>query len=286
MTFKPLLASTVESIETVQFPVMASPKLDGIRCLIVNGEAVTRSLKPVPNAHVRDCLRDLPGFDGELIVGNSTAPDAFNVSTSGIMSRDGAPAFTFHVFDRHDLDAPFFKRHAAINPLESIHVTVVRHVLLHDAAQLGEYEERCVAGGYEGVMIRDPGGKYKHGRSTVRDRVLGKVKRFADTEARIVGVEELLRNGNEAVTNALGHTERSTAKGGLLPADTLGALIVESPDWDAPFKIGTGYDSAMRHLLWANRDSLPGQLVKFKHQPSGAKDAPRFPVFIGIRADE
>ena len=37
--FKPLLAHTVDSIETVQFPVMASPKLDGIRCLIVNGEA-------------------------------------------------------------------------------------------------------------------------------------------------------------------------------------------------------------------------------------------------------
>lgn len=43
--FKPLLAHTVDSIETVQFPVMASPKLDGIRCLIVNGEAVTAVTK-------------------------------------------------------------------------------------------------------------------------------------------------------------------------------------------------------------------------------------------------
>lgn len=289
--FKPLLAHTVDSIETVQFPVMASPKLDGIRCLIVNGEAVTRSLKPVPNIHVQNCLRGMPDLDGELIVGNPTAPDAFNVSTSAIMSRDGQPDFTFHVFDRPNLTVKFADRYRAAKTMIDLGegfpwVSLVQHVTLNFASELVEYEAAMVASGYEGVMIRDPQGVYKHGRSTARDRILGKVKRFADTEATIIGVEELMRNGNEQTRNALGHAERSTAQAGLVPADTLGALIVQSPEWETPFKIGTGYDSAMRALLWANRDTLPGRLVKFKHQPSGAKDAPRFPVFIGLRADE
>lgn len=289
--FKPLLAHTVESVDAVKFPVMAAPKLDGIRCLIVNGEAVTRSLKPVSNTHVRDCLRGMPDLDGELIVGPVNAPDVFNVSTSGIMSRDGQPEFTFHVFDWHGLDRPFAERYAAAkleveSDLGGFRVAIVSHVNLNSIEELTAYEADCVADGYEGVMIRDPLGIYKNGRSTVRDRILGKVKRFADTEATIIGVEELMRNGNEQTRNALGHAERSTAKDGLVPADTLGALIVQSPEWDAPFKIGTGYDSAMRALIWANRDTMAGRLVKFKHQPSGAKDAPRFPVFIGFRGDE
>ncbi|UUV43254.1 DNA ligase [Rhodobacter phage RcCWillis] len=284
--FKPLLAHTVESMDSVQFPVMAAPKLDGIRCLIVNGEAVTRSLKPVPNAYVRDRLRGLPDYDGELIVGRVNAPDVFNVSTSGIMSRDGEPEFTFHVFDVHSMAAPFEARYLEIDPFISRHVALVGHDLLHTVEELSEFEARCIADGFEGVMIRDPRGAYKNGRSTVRDRILGKVKRFADTEATIIGVEELMRNGNEQTRNALGHAERSTAQAGLVPADTLGALIVQSPEWEAPFKIGTGYDSAMRAALWADRDNLAGRLVKFKHQPSGAKDAPRFPVFIGFRGDE
>ena len=134
-------------------------------------------------------------------------------------------------------------------------------------------------------MIRDPQGVYKQGRSTEREGILGKIKRFEDMEAEIVGVEELQRNGNEAVTNALGHTERSTAKDGLTGGDTLGALICRAVGYADTFKIGTGYTAAQRAQLWAQRDALPGQLAKFKHQPSGAKDAPRFPVFAGLRLD-
>ena len=134
-------------------------------------------------------------------------------------------------------------------------------------------------------MIRDISGLYKFGRSTAKEGILGKVKRFADAEAEIVGIEELHRNGNAAEINALGHTERSTAAAGLVPAGTLGALIVRAEGFAESFKIGTGYTAAQRDSLWADRASLPGRLVKFKHQPAGAKDAPRFPVFLGFRLD-
>jgi len=38
-----------------------------------------------------------------------------------------------------------------------------------------------------------------------------------------------------------------------------------------------------RVSLWVRRESLIGRLVRFKHQPSGAKEAPRFPKFSGFR---
>jgi len=289
---KPLLAYTVESIETVRFPVFASPKLDGIRCLILDGVAVSRTLKPIPNLHIRHQLAGLPALDGELICGDPTDPDCFNRTTSAVMSRDGAPRFTFRVFDHFGTPSDTFPQRiytaelrvneaqADFRPVEMVPQRFIR-----DAAELAEYEAAQVAAGYEGVMVRDICDFYKFGRSTAKEGILGKVKRFADAEAEIVGIEELHRNGNAAEINALGHTERSTAAAGLVAAGTLGALIVRAEGFAETFKIGTGYTAAQRDSLWSDRASLPGRLVKFKHQPAGAKDAPRFPVFLGFRLD-
>lgn len=289
---KPLLAYTVESIDSVSFPVLASPKLDGIRCLIKDGVAVSRTLKPIPNAHVRLQLAGLPNLDGELIVGDPTDPACFNRTTSAVMSQAGTPEFTFRVFDSFTFPAKWFvsrlaraefevgEAQAEFRPVE-----IVPHVSIHNAAELAAYEAEMVALGYEGVMIRHPDGAYKQGRSTAREGILGKVKRFADSEAEVIGVEELFHNGNAAEINALGHTERSTAAAGLVAGDTLGALIVKAEGYAEPFKLGTGYTAAQRAELWRDRDSLIGRTVKFKHQPAGAKDAPRFPVWLGFRLD-
>ena len=48
----------------------ASPKLDGIRCMIQDGIALSRSLKPIRNEHVQYILgREIfNGLDGELII--------------------------------------------------------------------------------------------------------------------------------------------------------------------------------------------------------------------------
>lgn len=293
--FKPLLAATVQSIEDLSYPLLASPKLDGIRCLIVDGEAVSRSLKPIPNKFIRDCLRYLPAFDGELIVGNPTDPKCFQKSTSGVMSQEGEPDFTFFVFDQWDVgqEVDFRNRtRSLVTWFRRFGAELARRASLviqqpvDSAESLGAYEEVAVAAGWEGVMVRSFSGAYKHGRSTLRDGILGKVKRFDDMEAEIVGFEELMRNGNEQTRDALGHAERSTAKDGLIPAGTLGALICKSPKFADTFKIGTGFDAEQRARIWAGRDLSLGSFVKFKHQPAGAKDKPRFPVFLGFRSAE
>jgi hypothetical protein len=73
-------------------------------------------------------------------------------------------------------------------------------------------------------MLRDPNGPYKFGRSTRKEGYLLKLKRFCDSEAEVIGVVELMHNGNEAKTNALGRTERSTRKAGKTGMGVLGAL--------------------------------------------------------------
>lgn len=73
-TFKPTLAVNADFTK-IQYPVYASPKLDGIRCSIVDGKALSRTLKQIPNKHIFNQLSttDLNGLDGELIIGSPTS---------------------------------------------------------------------------------------------------------------------------------------------------------------------------------------------------------------------
>ena len=101
---KPMLASSVTKMDEVQFPVMLSPKLDGIRIIITPEGPRTRTLKPIPNLHIRQVL-SAPEFlylDGELIVGDVTDPKVFNNTQSAVMSVEGTPDFSFIVFDKFE----------------------------------------------------------------------------------------------------------------------------------------------------------------------------------------
>lgn len=295
-TLKPLLAETCSMPAALPFPMRASRKLDGIRCLIITGPdgqplAVSRNLKPIPNLSIRATLAkhaELIGMDGELLTYTDGKMDAFNVVSSKVMSQDGAPEFIFHVFDKYDEDLGFEDRDSLVYDILGDHlagdapVERVEQVMVNNVAELDAFETLALTEGFEGVMVRKLDGRYKNGRSTEREAILLKIKRFADAEARVIGSEELMHNGNEAKVNALGKTERSSHKANLTGRNMLGALIVEADGHQ--FKIGTGFDERTRKDLWTKREKLIGQLVKFKHQPSGAKEAPRFPVFIGFRS--
>jgi len=287
--FKPLLSGKVTDLTALNYPVVASPKLDGIRAIIKDGQLLARSLKPIPNKKLQEYLSDpkFNGLDGELIVGSPTAPDAYSVTVSEVMSHDKPAEANFYVFDCfNNPDAPFSERAHEAHALAATYgapFTMVEQVLVHSPEKLAEYEAEKLAEGYEGVMVRDPNGPYKYGRSTDKQGILLKLKVFEDAEAEVVGFVEQLHNANEAKKNALGNTERSTSKAGKVPMNMMGTLVCREPGADITFEIGTGFTIAQREHIWHNRDKYLGKLVKFKHQPHGRKDRPRLPVFLGWR---
>lgn len=277
----------------LRYPVLASPKLDGIRCTILNGVATARSLKPIPNNYVRRALEGIPdGVDGELMV-----EGGFNACQSLFMSRDREePNFWFFAFDWYKtfgfhVDVPFETRLEELTLWSERHghnnLHVVEHVEIHNSEQLAAYEAQCLSDGFEGVMVRDPAGPYKHGRSTTREGFLLKIKQFADEEAVVIGAVERMHNENELEQDNLGHAKRSHAKAGMVPAGDLGALVCRTED-GAEFQIGTGFTAAQRVELWEYPgNDIIGRVVTFKHQPDPggrlAGQAPRFPVFIRFR---
>ena len=66
---KPMLAVEAEDFEALTYPLLASYKLDGIRCLITVDGPRTRSLKPVPNKYIAGKLADLPRSGGSVTLG-------------------------------------------------------------------------------------------------------------------------------------------------------------------------------------------------------------------------
>jgi len=282
---RPLLAATIKDVTTLTYPLIASPKIDGIRCLIVGKDALSRSLKPIPNRYIQTTLQNLklPELDGELIVGSPIASDCFRKTTSAVMSHNGCPEFTYYIFDTFVVpEQPFEVRLCKLPVFTSRYVKVLRHTLIQSSFELLVYEKDCIKIGYEGVMTRSPSGPYKFGRSTLREETLLKLKRFSDGEAIIVDKEELLHNANEAKTNALGYTERSTHNEGKISTGLLGSLVVEDTKTHIRFKIGTGFTEVERTILW-NQPDLLGRVVKYKSFKIGVKVAPRFPVFLGFR---
>lgn len=282
-TFHPLLAHTIEDTGTIKYPCIVSPKLDGIRCIIINGVAMSRSLKPIRNEYVQKCIgnREYDGLDGELIVGNMFDAACYRNTSSGVMSKDGEPDFIFHIFDRVDMDAGFEQRLDSL-PYNKPFMKIVPHLIALNEDHLLRLESEFLAKGAEGVMVRSFEGRYKQGRSTMKEGILGKLKRFTDAEYEVVAFQERLRNENEATVNALGHTERSSHKENKVGRGDLGALVCRTAD-GLEFNVGTGFDDELRRWIWSNREDFRGKLVKVKSFLIGVKDAPRFPVFLGFR---
>lgn len=289
---KPMLAASAANFSDCVLPAMASPKLDGVRCIVINGKALSRSLKPIPNKYVQSVLgsHNLNWLDGELVVGDCMADDVFSRTSSGVMSVYGEPQITFHIFDDASTAAlPFYvrlkKAKARINALNTLrkYCKVLDHFTIAGPDELEAYEESCVGLGYEGIMLRAAQGPYKYGRSTLKEGYLVKLKRFIDSEARILGGTSLLHNSNVPTTDNLGLRVRSSHKAGKVDTNKLGSLQVKDVKTGIEFDIGTGFTESQRELLWSARDKLVGQIVKYKSQAVGPKDKPRFPVFIGFR---
>jgi len=289
--YAPLLAATasIEDLDKLRYPLLVSPKIDGIRCLMIGGKAYSRSLKLIRNKHVQDLAtrlyldHNLDLLDGELTAGDHTTK--FQDTTSEIMSSDGGGDFTYNVFDTQE-DKSFWDRLETVARCESklnysgSRLIYVTQAQLTNSDQVKTYLDKFLTEGYEGAMLRNPSALYKHGRSTFKEGILLKLKPFLDAEATIIGLNPLLENNNEASVNELGHTHRSSSLAGKNALEMLGALRCVTPEGVA-FNIGTGFTEADRIALW-HTPNLVGSLVHYKYQAYGTKDAPRCPVFLNL----
>jgi len=280
MIKQPMLAcADIPCLETqVKYPCFIQPKLDGIRCVAINGQAYSRKMKLIPNQFIQDTFKklNLHGLDGELMVHGD-----FNKVQSAVMSEDGEPDFYYVIYDKWDCEKIYDHRLAEaedfVRSYCSDKVHLVDYYVAEDALIASARLEQFIRDGFEGAMLRSFTSPYKQGRSTFKEGYLLKLKKFLDDEAVVIGFEERLHNTNEQERDERGYAKRSSKKEGMVGANTLGSLIVK---WrDIEFGVGSGFNDAQRKEIWENKGQYLGKLVTFKFQELSAKGVPRFPTF-------
>lgn len=281
LAYKPKDTSIEAFLQTLRYPVLATPKIDGIRCIIQNRFALSRTLKPIPNLFIRQSLESMcpDWLDGELISGST-----FQSCTRGIMTHQGEPDFTFFVFDLISR-LPYNLRVQQLKELDlPTFCTKLMPRECNDASDVLKAEQEFLEQKAEGVMLRTPESPYKEGRSTLNEQYLVAVKRFVDDEATVIGFEEQLENQNTQEKDELGYSHRTSHQENLVPKGKLGALIVTHSVF-GEFRIGTGFTDELRQTIWDNKQFYLNLQLKFKYQSHGVKDKPRIPVFLGFRVD-
>ena len=206
-------------------------------------------------------------------------------TTSIVMSKqaDLKRAIFYYWFDwAYDVNVPYEVRVQSLEQLIShcsscvVRICPLLPKKIDNIVDLQYYESYVLNNGFEGLIVRKPNGRYKCGRSTLKEGLMVKIKRYEDYEAIVVAAEELMINTNESTAD--NHAKKSRAKAGLCKSGKLGAIVAATEDGDV-FKIGTGFTHAHRISLWTDRQSMLGRLVKYRCTDRG----PRCPVFVGFR---
>ena len=126
-----------------------------------------------------------------------------------------------------------------------------------------EINAQAVAGGYEGIMIKDPEAGYECKRSVA----WLKLKPFIEVSLEVVDVEE--------------GTGRNVGR--------LGAIVCQGVDDGKTIRVnvGSGFSDSDRDIFWASRDSLLGQVVEVRAdavtQNQDGTYSLRFPRFLRFR---
>ena len=295
--WKPTLAATLPAdydLTTLPYPLLASPKLDGVRAIVQRGVLVSRNGRPISNLQVQEKFGRVKyeGLDGELTVGLPYGQDVFNKTVRITQKRDAdASDLRFNVFDYCGRTGTRFSDRSGWlkEKFAEGGVDLVKQTLIHDAVQLQAYLAMQLAKGYEGCMLRRAdAGPYMQKRSTLKEFNLVKFKPWEFGEAVILAAYPLRHNDNVEKTST---GRRTTARAGIrLDKTQYGSALLRDMKTKVEFTVNIPTDNLRRWGGWAEPKRWLGKRVRYKFQLCGTLKggAPRFPVanFLELFGDQ
>jgi DNA ligase-1 len=273
---------------------LVEPKLDGVRVVtVVDYESrtvtmYTRNGKELTNfPHIVKAFEDNMDnfarsyvFDGEVVSETFQAlmtqvhrKDNVDASDARLMLFDVVPLVEFKrgesvmgqrrrsIFLRENF-SKIFKDSGCIDIISQREFDLD---VFTDEIEFKDYNKAMVEAGYEGIMIKDPNGKWEGKRSVA----WLKQKPFIEVSLAVTSVEE--------------GTGRNVGK--------LGAVVCEGVDDGKRImvNVGSGFTDEQRAEFWQAKDSLIGQVVEVRadaatrSQDSEEVYSLRFPRFLRFR---
>jgi DNA ligase-1 len=297
--FKPFLAPNQKvELKDISLPLLVSYKLDGIRCIFKDGQMFSRALKQFPNVQLRKRFEHLALLskerdiilDGELLAKSIT----FN-ELSGLTRQldHKLPAdlyfYCFDVIKHKEFNRPFADRLSDMVELNDEKFTKIlaqRYMTNHSAVEL--YFEEALKWGCDGLILRNPIGRYKFGRATVKENLIYKLKPFQTFDAKIIAVIQgtEVREGAEKKINELGNSVTSKKKDDRILINRACDFVVMYEGKE--LKVSIAMTNEEKEEVWKNRDNYIGKWIEYKGMKVGMKEdgLPRHPVFIRFRIDK
>ena len=260
--------------DKLKFPLLVSPKIDGLRMICTKSGLTTRNGKPFASCpHIHAVLKPLfdkhPNWviDGEIYstevpfekivsLTRKKKPTAEDISES-------AKICQLWIFDGviDNKNETFVKRFEIITTeIEKVignskSLKFVNNIEVNSHDEIEKHHDEFVKQNYEGIMIRIPDSSYENKRS----KNLLKLKNFIDEEATIVDVVEGLGNR----------------------ANMAGNLDIKLEDGRTCSCGIKGDENFYRELL-INKKAYIGKTVTIRYQNLTEKNLPRFPVAVVI----
>ena len=300
--FKPMKAADILDFKSLHYPLIASVKLDGVYAVVKDGQLLGRSLKPFKNKFITEQLSkpEYEGFCGELCEVETDASlgrqDLCRNTTSCVNTIDRQWKYVWVLFDYihpDAIDRPYFYRMEALGnklyelmideDLDPIRCCMRSYV--RDPSQAKRDYEYYLSKGYEGLILRDPMGKWKNGRSTLKEQGFLRCKPQDFSEAVIIGVCEAMENQNIAKINELGYTERSSHQENKVGKGIVGSFEAIDLASGEPIKVGAGKLTHEERVHYWDNPPM-GEITKYKSMTYGIKSDPRFARHYSFRAAE
>ena len=305
--FKPMLVCNEKvDIEKIQYPMLASTKLDGIRCIFINGEMLTRSLKQIPSKQLQKKFQNLKDYskkngvilDGELYGLKMSFQEITHFVMTEDLSQKGEvipDKLKFFCFDELESnknmifkDIPFIDRYNRLiwiaNNLKSDNLILVKQEVVKSSSDIESMFKKALDGGFEGLILKHEDSFYKFGRATFNFGDAYKIKPFLTFDGKVTGIEERFENTSESFTNELGGSSKHSYQADLKPTGIASTFIVQYLGQEQRVVI-TG-DEAFRRKIWNNKKDYIGKIIEFKGMLVGSKDKVRHPTFIRFRNDK
>ena len=310
--WKPLLAPNQQpNLYEINYPLLVSNKIDGIRCILYKGKILSRSLKQIQNKQLRGKLQSLADYTKEynlILDGEIYSPElTFQQITSMVMTQDFEDKksikkygqivqipvnLKFHCFDaikEDNLDTPFIDRVKLVETVAMLFEDImypVQEYLLNSKEAVEKHFEIALDNGEEGLILRDINGGYKCGRGTLKEGLIYKVKPYRTFDAKILDVIQATKvNPNaEKTINELGRSVTSKKKGDRISIEKASAFLVKYKEKEV--KPTLKMTDKQKKEVWKNRESYVGKWIEYKGMLVGAKDVPRHPTFVRWRTDK
>jgi DNA ligase-1 len=313
MIIKPMRAANYIPAK-IKFPVWAEPKVDGVRGHNPEGTLLSRTLKQFKNRYTTDFYSapEYIGFDGEFAAEAETHPDLCRLTSQALRTVEGKPFTLWHIFDhvtektrKWPYRDRYFFADDRLRTLQSEglcgHLRLISYTVCENLEELMAAHHRHMLLGYEGTCFYGPHVAHKEGKSSPTHNGVLRIKDFVDTEAEVLELEEGEENLNEAQTNELGRSYRTSHKENKIPNGMVGTLIcrqltdVFDPMDETKLLIPKGQiirvsPGKMTHeeraFYMKHPEKIIKQIIKHKFFPHGIKDKPRFSNYQCIRMKE